>query len=362
MTRAQPDMARKHVFDDFVVYRDARVSGLFYYLPGDLKVATGEDGKPDFKLLLMRYTGTRAYDDQGTRRFRNLMQMKVIHGTVPGEKLLVVKQHLKTLNNNPELRPFPVKNLKTAIVYSVVGTDDQGGTTVSGEGSYFSEQTDHTSVNEYWKERSFVIRLSNESANLFWDALQNQQTILSVGYAFYSEVFNSLGTDTNISGTKDAVRIANEIMKPENENTAADTLLDMRVIKAGAFEVIIDTEKWPDLIRKVDINEQIPPDYAIINVYCYDFNNELRPDLAQKKIEIEAPGVGAGKVMLKYTFRNDMPDIYACDLKFPYAVRIDTPYRYRVTEISRGGSVTRSEWMTKDSWHEILDITSRPDN
>lgn len=355
-------MARKYVFDDFLVYRDAKVSRLFYYLPGDLRVAADNEGKPDFRLLLMRYTGTRAYDDQGTHRFRNLMQMKIIHAAAPGEKLQAVKQQLKTLHNNPELRAFPVRNLKTVIVYSLVGTDDRGGTTVSGEGSYFSDQNDNASINEYWKERTFVIRLGNESANLFWDALQEQQTILSVGYAFYSEIYNSLGTDTRISGTTDAVRILNEMMNPENETNAADTVPETRVIKAGAFEVIIDTEKWPDLIKKVDINEQIPPDYAIINVYCFDFNNELRPDLAQKKIEIEAAGVGGGKVLLKYTFRSDMPDIYACDLKSPYAVRIDAHYRYRVTEITTAGAVTRSEWITRDSWHQILDITSKSDD
>ena len=151
-------------------------------------------------------------------------------------------------------------------------------------------------------------------------------------------------------------------MKTETDYARADTLLDTRVVKAGAFEVIIDTEKWPDLISKVDINEQIPPDYAAINVYCYDFNNELRQDLAQKKIEIEATGVGGGKVTLKYTFRNNTPDIYVCDLKFPYAVRIDTTYRYRVTEITTGGYINRTEWITQGSWHEILDITSKSDN
>lgn len=355
-------MARKYVFDGLTVYRDARVPGLFYFLPGDLRIAADEDGKPDFRLLLMRYTGTRVYDDQGTRRFRNLMQMRIIQGSVPNDKLLAVKQQLKTMNSNPELRTFPVRNLRAVIVYSAVGAEESGSATLSGEGSYFADQSDNASVNEYWKERNYVIRLGNESANIFWDALQKQQTILSIGYAFYSEVFNSLDTETVISGTKGAVRVINEIIKPENDDAVADTLLDTRLIKAGAFEVVIDTEKWPDLIRKVDINEQIPPDYAVISIYCFDFNNELRPDLAQKKIEIEAEGAGAGKVMLRYTFRNDKPDIYACDLKFPYAVRIDTPFRYRVTEIGIGGSVARGEWITKDSWHEIIDITSRSDD
>jgi hypothetical protein len=359
---AQPDMARKYDLDGFAVYRDSRINNLFYYLPGDLKIATDNDGKPDFKLILMRYTGTSAYNDQGVQRFRNLMQMRIVHSTLSTDELRAVKQKLKAYVADPELRVFPVRNLKAVLVYSLAGANnDEGGSLTEQEG-YFSQDNENTSRNEYWKERNFVIRLDNASANILWDALQEQQTILSVGFAFYSDVFNSIRTDLNASGTSGAVKSLKEMITAEAEKARADTLLDTRVVKAGAFEIVIDTQKWPDLIRKVDINEQIPPDYAAVNVYCYDFNNDLRNDLAQKKVEIEATGVGGEKVTLKYTFRNDTPDIYACDLKFPYAVRIDIPYRYRITEVTTGGTVTRTDWITKGSWHEILDITSKSDN
>ncbi len=359
---AQPDMAARYVFDDDAVYRDARVLNRFYYLPGDLQVAADVEGKPDFKLLLMRYTGTSAYDDQGSHRFRNLMQMRIVHKPMPDEKLRLLRQKLRTLVAEPDLRPFPVRNLKTVIVCSVPGATENEEITVPDQESHFSQEGSETGRNEYWKERNFVTRLDNAAANIFWDALQARQTILSVGFAFYSDVYNSEKTDLDVSGTRGAVSKLNEMIKASDDNAGADTLLDTRVIKAGAFEVIIDTEKWPDLILKVDINEQIPPDYAALNVYCYDFNNELRNDLAQKKIEIEATGVGGKPVSLKYTFRHDTPDIYACDLKFPYAVRIDIPYRYRITEITTGGMVTRTEWFTSASWHEILDITTKSES
>lgn len=359
---AQPDMAGKLVIGDLAVYRDARVFNRFYYLPGDLRIAADAEGKPDFRLLLMRYTGTSAYDDQGSYRFRNLMQMRIVHKSVPADDLKALKQKLGTIVADPELRPFPVKNLKTVIVYSVPGTEGSEETSVSDQTSYFSQEGSEIVRNEYWKERNFSARLDNAAANIFWEALQDQLTILSVGFAFYSDVFNSEKADLDVSGTRGAARQLNEMIRSAEEYAGADTLLATRVIKAGAFEVIIDTEKWPDLVRKVDINEQIPPDYAALNVYCYDFNNELRNDIAQKKIEVEATGVGGKPVTLKYTFRYDTPDIYACDLKFPYAVRIDTPYRYRVTEITTGGAVSRTEWITGNSWHEILDITTKTES
>lgn len=358
---AQPDMARRHTIDSIDLYRDAKISNLFYYLPGDLQIATDIDGMPDFSLLLIRYTGTEAYDDQGTQRSRNLMQMRIIHTAMSHDLLAAVKQKLRTLATNPELRPFPVKNLKAYLVCSLLEAAGPEEGSVTAHENYFSQNTNETPASEYWKERNFIVRLDNESANLFWDALEKQQTILSIGYIFFSNVINSLETDLSVSATGGAADRLNGMMQAELDDAKKDTLLDTRIIKAGAFEVVIDTERWPGLIKKIDINEQIPPDYAAINIYCYDFNNEIRMDLVQKKIEIEAMGVGKKNVTMKYTFRNDTPDIYACDLHFPYAVRIDIPYRYRITEITDGGAVTRSEWFTGESWHKILDITSRSD-
>lgn len=362
LAMAQPDMARRHTVDSVDLYRDAKISRLFYYLPGDLQIASDSDGMPDFSLLLMRYTGTEAYDDQGTHRTRNLMQMRIIHSTMPKERLNLVKQKLRALAPDPELRPFPVKNLKAYLVYALVGAAGPEEGSVTAEGNYFSQDTDTKPAGEYWKERNFVVRLDNESANLFGDALQKQQTVLSVGYIFFADVVNSPETGLSVSGTAGAAAILYNMMRSEFENAKPDTLTDTRAIKAGAFEVIVDTDRWPELIKKVDINEQIPPDYAALNIYCYDFNNGIRKDLAQKKVEVEAKGVGGKDVTMRYTFRNDTPDIYACDLRFPYAVRIDVPYRYRITEITLGGEVTRSEWITGESWHRILDITSKSDN
>lgn len=359
---AQPDMSKKYVVDSFVVYRDARIYNLFYYLPGDLKIATDREGKPDFRLLLMRYTGTRTYGDQGSQRFRNLLQMRVIHTCYSANDLRTIVQKLKAYSNDPVLKPMPVRNLRSVLVYSAAGIEGSHGNTIKQQDGHFSQENDIADRNEYWKERTFVLRLDNTAANILWNALQEQQTILSVGFAFYADVFNSLETDLNAYGNTVATGALDEIIRTEKEKAAADSLLDTRVVRAGAFEVIIDLAKWPDLVRMVDINEQIPPDYAAVDVYCYDFNNNLRPDLAQKKIEIEAIGVGGEKVTIRYTFRSDMPDIYVCDMKFPYAVKINVPYRYRITEITRSGVVSRKEWESRESWHEILDITSKSDN
>ena len=40
-------------------------------------------------------------------------------------------------------------------------------------------------------------------------------------------------------------------------------------------------------------------------------------------------------------FGRDQPDLYARSVRFGVAVRLDRPYRYRVTEIADDGTSTR---------------------
>ncbi|MCB0376661.1 MAG: hypothetical protein KDD04_12135, partial [Sinomicrobium sp.] len=118
----------------------------------------------------------------------------------------------------------------------------------------------------------------------------------------------------------------------------------------------------PDLTKQIDINERIPPEYAALDVYCFDFNNAIREDLYAKRVEFKAEGVGRGEVSFKVTFRATEPDIYAKTIRFIYAVKLDKPCSYRITEIFKDGRTERSKWTAVENWHQILDVTTQPAN
>ena len=97
-----------------------------------------------------------------------------------------------------------------------------------------------------------------------------------------------------------------------------------------------------------------------MKVYCYDFANALRPDLFYKKVEIEAQGVGGRAIPLDAKFLFSQPDLYARTIRFPVAVHVDRPFRYRVISAMRDGRTDEGPWLERSSWGGILDITSAP--
>jgi hypothetical protein len=94
-------------------------------------------------------------------------------------------------------------------------------------------------------------------------------------------------------------------------------------------------------------------------VYCYDFNNAIRADLFAKRIEISATSVNGSEIYHTSTFKQSQPDEYAKSIRFPYAVRFDKPYKYRITEITQEGDVVSSGWIERTSWSDIIDITTK---
>jgi hypothetical protein len=351
MAFAQPDFASKRVIDRVVTYQDQQTKTLFYYAPYGIQLIKDRSGKPDFKFTQMRYTGTQLTGDQGSARFKSLLRFKVANQAPSRTKIDSLKQTLKKQGLVvTTLKPLPIHNLRAIVLYAAVNETTKEFT----EG--FFEGAD-APANAYWTERDFTLRLGNEDAQLFWDGFQKGQPTLSITYTFATKGVNSTGQELEVSGSEEFVNRMKEQFAPQKDSLA--TTLQERVVLAGSLSLYIDTQKWPDLVKQVDINERIPPEYPALDVYCFDFNNDIRKDLYAKRIEIKAEGVGGGDVLFKNTFKASDPDSYAKTIKFTYAVKLNKPYSYRTTEIFPDGSMKRSDWKTQENWHQILDITSQ---
>src|SRR4029078_5779601 len=148
----------------------------------------------------------------------------------------------------------------------------------------------------------------------------------------------------------------------QNEiNNTLDSTKHVSLVKADAIPIAVDLLKWQDLVQKVDINERFPAKYPLFDVYCYDFNQELRADLFEKRIDIKATHVNGSEITSSFTFSEGRPEVYAKSIRFPYAIRFDKPFFYRVLEINRDCEVVTGEWKEKTVWSELIDITSTPD-
>ncbi len=360
---AQPDLNLKEEVQGVELLRDAVKPDLFYYLPTELKVKTDLDGRPYFRFVQMRYTGTHLSGDQGSHRFRSLLSLVIVNES-PSQLILdAVVDELKNKTNRSKitLKPVPVQNIQAVLVYASIDpdTEENESTKALGDGFFESMEEDAEKRGAFWKERNFVLKLDQFTAQAFWEAFTEKQSLLSVGYGFAAKVKADIVPELSFSGDSAMVASMKQNIGNELEDVASEDSLNTIVIKTGAFNVEIDLEKWPDLMKQVDINEELPPEYPVLDVFCFDFNNEIRDDIYVKRIEIEAVGAANKPVVQKYTFKKSSPDIYARSIKFPYAVRMDRPYKYRLVEVDDEGRVNRTEWIERSEWNEILDITTR---
>jgi hypothetical protein len=362
---AAPDLRQPTDAGPLRVFPDDRRSSLYYYLPGELRVATDEDGRPDAQLFEVRYLGTAAAGDQGESLFRSLFSFQVVMDGPDSKEIGEARKALAALRKrgSVELRPLPVDRLESALVWApVVPLERSDAPEVLPGGHFEAEDTEGKSSNRsFWTRRSYTVPLDVHSAQLLRTALQEGQVLVSLGYAFYCV---GIGPDEPIevlSGTPALVReIEKRAGRSEKSPGEKDGRVGVHLVRAGATSVTVDAARWPELLKRVDVNERIPPAYALLGVYCYDFREGLRPDLYLKRVQIEARGVAGDPVSREVVFERSSPDLYTHSLRFPFAVRLDRPYRYRVIEVSEDGRVMEGSWVEVESWVRPLDVTSAP--
>jgi hypothetical protein len=290
----------------------------------------------------MRYTGSAVGGDRGRVVYRSILNFRVTLPPPSASDLQSVRRALAA-PGPIELRPLPIQRLDAALVYAPVGTAGEG--TALPPGHFEAAEGEAPAARgASWTTRSYVLGLDAATAELFGRALTKGQLVLSVSYTFYA------------AGTAPADAAPAGAPTAESEPGAG-----ARVVRAGAFAVSIDAARWPDFLRRVDVNERVPPGYPLLDVYCYDFGDSRRPALYEKQVEVEAEGPGGGAVVARARFGRDQPDLYARSVRFGVAVRLDRPYRYRVTEIADDGTSAATPWRTRASWTELLDVTSPAD-
>lgn len=355
---AQPVAKPLLRYEQHTIYPDFKNENLYYYSPADLQLATESDGKPRFQLLQMRYTGTAVTGDQGEVRFMNLVQFTVNLPELDRQTLIAIKKQV----NDPKasFRPLPIQNMEGFLV-SGAGQSDGKYRRIGRAGSFQSiGSSSESSRYSFWTERTFTLRLENHEAQLLWNQVEEGNLSVSFGYAFFAKMLAPYEAVGKISGEGGAVENANQDLQETLEHARPDTVPVLQTVKSNAFPIYINTSQWPDATRQLDINQGIPPGYAMLEVRCYDFADQLRPDLAIKSIEIEATSVNGRPINLpQQRFMQSQPDIVALPIQFPYAVKMDQPYRYRVTEYSLAGKKMVREWKTRDNWTGALDITSQ---
>lgn len=352
---AQPDFSTLTTIEGIRCYMDAHTVGIAYYTPGKLSIAVDREGMPDFSFIQTRYTGSYLYGDQGTRQFKSIMRLRVIMERPDPDLLAKIQATLWPNNPRAEMRPLPVSSIETLVGFTSLDAPDETADTTYLQGGSFTAEGDEGKAQRgaYWKEREFSLRLDNKSSQLLSDGLVNEQTIMSFSYAFYSKGVVTSSTDIT-SGTGG---LSDELLK-KLTGLKDTTDADQFCVLADAFSVAIDINQWPGLIKQLDINEEVPPGYPALEVRCYDFSDNLRPDLYAKTVEFKAQGVGRGEVITKVRFDRKNPDLTMFNIRFRYGVKIDKSLFYRTIEVTESELPETSDWKLVESWNSVIDVTS----
>jgi hypothetical protein len=342
------------------LYPDLILKNRYYYVAGQLMLAVKPDGKPEFKLMMTRYTGSHITNNYGLTKFNNVLQFKIKLKYVEPSVLQQLRRSLSA-DRNVELIPLQIKNIQSSLTYQEINPAGVNGDTISVGNGAFETIQDQGAVQTTWTERYYTIRMSNEQAQLLANTLEKGQTFFGFTYDFETDGVSVKFDQQRLEVQNMEESKVNEIRDKFKVDTVITPLVNYKIV-SDAFEIRVMAGEYKDLVHKIDLNAvRIPADYAALEIRCYDFNQGIRTDLGAKRIEIEATGVSlTTTVRQRFTFSALQPDIYVKTIQFPYAVRTDKPFRYRVVEVSKTEMNPKiSEWKEQKEWFSLLDVTSQ---
>ncbi len=361
-SEAVPLLGKPQEIEGVCIYPDSTSASIFYYAPGKLSIATDVDGSPEVSFLQMRYMGTAVTGDKGEFRTRSVLSFRIKMAPVDAKKIAMVKAKLRAQGAYlPNLKPLPIRKIEALLNYTPLKDEPSNETGAVGNvkpcfvGAGSMENVEDAKLGAgYWNERIFTISPDDVTSQALWDAFQTGKVILSLSYAFYADGIVPEQEKPVVEGN---IEVADVVEGSEEEKQPHDP----HIVLADAIAVTVDPAKHHNLLKQIDINESLPANYAALSVYCYDFNNSLRPDLYEKVVEIQAKSVNGKPLIAQASFSRTSPDVYSATIRFKFAVSLKDPYMYRIREITTSGEEKVKPWQPGKPWSQILDITTPPE-
>jgi len=329
---AQPIYNSAQEIQGINVYQDLTQKNIYYYSSKDLQLEKNNDGSPKFKYLKMANSKLAKDGVSAQLKDFNLIQFSLTHPSISKEDFKLIKKELNV--NELKLIPLPIDKFEFMLL--------QGGESVGNHlnASYADESTN------LWEQKNITLRLSIAGAALLDRQIKD---------------FNQLGIHFSYSYYSNFVTRMDELTTTEEDtfkDLNIDTITSKLAYQTGVFEVNIDLEKWGEkCLETVILNEATLPKYLPIQVTCYDFSDDLRPDLLIKKIKVCGDGLQGQNTCMELEFNPQQAKLNSFSLQFKLPVLLTNPLRFQVTEITTKGHFYQRGWETI-KLGESIDITS----
>lgn len=351
---AYPDLDTATQINGLTIYQDAKIPYQHYYLPASIQIATTENGKPAFMLMMSRYVGARHLGDEGDWITRNFLSVRLHIPQVSSASINAVKTHLRANGiARPRLKRLPLFGIEGAINFTPV--DSNESISLPATGIVTQDETGGGSTTSQWLERTYSLALGNNDAQILSASLEDGQTLISFSYAYIARFDEQNNPDLEILGDRELA----EELKNRLTEIASKTEKRIAIAHADALTISISPADLESHVSKIDINDRLPPGYASLDIYCFDFQQELVPGQFAKRVEIEALSPTGRTVHASLAFTKSTPEVYGQQLRISRAVDFAAPYRYRVVSVMESGKQEEIvAWTDRERWAEILDITT----
>jgi len=303
---ASPDLGTYQDIEDVRVYRDHQKKGIWYLTPALPAIAKGGDQAPDYGLDIYRYLGRKGTGDQALFWVKGVLSVGIVRDRdpkVPGRIRKVLKAKGVA---SPRLRSMPVAGAHVRLLFA-----DQSQTWTQGS---------------RWGAERLVLPLDGRMAEVLWDAVHAGQTLVS------------FAVEERLTGLRWV-----DGQWQEAETFASWTL-----------PIELDIKTYPEKFRRTDLGGRMARGYTGLDVFCFDFLEELDDNLYAKIVE-EAISTAGRALVEEITFKENSD--FRTRIEFKLAKDLDQPYRVRITRILKDGRREVGEWSEKRG-ETMLDVTA----
>ncbi len=303
---AAPDLGTYDDINGTRIYQDHQDRSLWYISPSRPSLNIRGDKSPDYGLSLYRYIGRKGTGDAGDFWVKGVLTFGIDRSKESGLNAGIRKVLREKGISISRLKSIPVSSSRVKIIFS-----------------------DHEQVFENglrWKTGTMVIPLDKDNAEILWGAVEKGQTLVSVAF------------EETLTGVK----------KTGDEWGPSATSLSF------TMPVEMDMNAFPDKFKKLDLGGRMKVGYTGLDVFCFDFIEDLDENLYAKMVEVSIPTTGRDLVET-ITFKEGGD--YSSRIEFKLAKDLDIPYRYRIIQVYKDGTQNISPWKQK-SGETLLDITA----
>lgn len=355
---AQPMLNTKTRVEGLVVFQDFKDSTLYYYIPPPLRLKMDDNGRPVFQFLAMRYTGTSCQNDQGENSFMSLAQFTIQRPLMDKNKVYQAERALRASTGGwIGLKPIPLAGIGAELV-APIGTNPDGSAQNRRIGGVDLREQGPSE----WEEKTFTLKLDPHEAQLLIENMEKEQLAISFSYTYLADAIRGNDVSYELRGDSAAQAALGDLR--EDLLTDEDTLPKATIVYGNSLGILADVNKWPQNLKKIDVNaEGFPSGFPSVELRCYDFSDALRPDLAIKRVSLQAYTLsGQLSRPINYQFGDMNRNTIVQNVEFPVVLDMSKGYRYQITEIMEDGTMKKSNgWTEADFCEGLLDLTTDPE-